>query len=87
MVDRMLRFKQLLSRKMVQWITVRLGDLLLILSDLSITYHILGSGQSGHMKSEWFHNQVDDWVQGNYHETVLDGEIKEDSTLLLKSER
>jgi len=57
------------------------------LSDLSTTYHILGPGQSGHMKSKWFHNQVDDWVQGNYHETVLQGEIKEGSTLLLKAER
>lgn len=57
------------------------------LSDLSTAYHILGPGQSGHMKSQWFHNQVDDWVQGNYRETVLDGDIKESSTLLLKAER
>ena len=57
------------------------------LSDLSKANHILGPGQSGHMKSKWFHNQVDDWVEGNYHETVLKGELKEGYTLKLKAGR
>ncbi|MCZ2260384.1 penicillin acylase family protein [Sporosarcina sp. G11-34] len=56
------------------------------LSDLSKAYHILGPGQSGHMKSKWFHNQVDDWVKGNFHETVLDGEVKDGYVLKLKAE-
>ncbi len=57
------------------------------LSDLSKAYQIVGPGQSGHMKSEWFHDQADDWVQGDYHETVLVGEIKDSSTLTLKAGR
>lgn len=57
------------------------------LSDLSTTYHILGPGQSGHMKSQWFHNQAEDWVQGNYHETVLDGDSIDGSILILKAGR
>lgn len=57
------------------------------LDDLSKAYHIVGPGQSGHMKSKWFHDQADDWVNGDFHETVLDGEIKDGSTLLLKASR
>lgn len=56
------------------------------LSDLSKAYHLLGPGQSGHMKSKWFHNQVDDWVNGNFHETVLGGEIKDGYVLQLKAD-
>ena len=33
------------------------------LSDLSKANHIVGPGQSGHMKSKWFHDQADDWVK------------------------
>src|SRR5690606_13476180 len=43
------------------------------LSDLSGTWHIVGPGQSGHVKSGWFHDQVDDWVKGDYHETRIEG--------------
>ncbi|WP_036688815.1 penicillin acylase family protein [Paucisalibacillus globulus] len=35
-------------------------------------YHIVGPGQEGHFKSEWYDNQTDDWVEGEYHETKLD---------------
>jgi penicillin amidase len=52
------------------------------LDDLSSTHHIVGPGQSGHMKS-WFHNQVNDWAEGNYHETVVDGDIEDPHTLTL----
>ncbi|MBO1913702.1 penicillin acylase family protein, partial [Microvirga sp. 3-52] len=38
------------------------------LSDLSTSYQIVGPGQSGHMKSKWFHSQVDNWLNGVYHE-------------------
>lgn len=43
------------------------------LSDLSRAYHIVGPGQSGHVKSDFFHNQVDDWIEGKFHETRIDG--------------
>ncbi|SEJ76048.1 penicillin amidase [Bhargavaea ginsengi] len=48
------------------------------LSDLSGTWHIVGPGQSGHVKSDWFHDQVDDWVKGDYHETRIDGTAEGD---------
>lgn len=57
------------------------------LSDLSKAYHIVSPGQSGHMKSKWFHDQVDDWVNGKFHETTLNGEIENASTLILKASR
>jgi penicillin amidase len=56
------------------------------LADLSSAYHIVGPGQSGHMKSNWFHNQVDDWAEGTYHETVITGNIKEPHKLTLTAE-
>ncbi|SIT89347.1 penicillin acylase family protein [Edaphobacillus lindanitolerans] len=43
------------------------------LSDLTRSWHIVGPGQSGHMKSKWFHDQAEDWVAGDYHETRADG--------------
>ncbi|MDW0118019.1 penicillin acylase family protein [Sporosarcina thermotolerans] len=55
------------------------------LSDLSTTYHIVGPGQSGHMKSKWFHDQAEDWANGIYHETVLDGKVEKGYTLKLKA--
>lgn len=56
------------------------------LADLSSAHHIVGPGQSGHLKSDWFHNQVDDWAKGNYHETTITEDIKEPHTLLLTAE-
>lgn len=56
------------------------------LADLSSAYHIVGPGQSGHMKSDWFHNQVDDWAEGTYHKTVITGNIKEPHKLTLTAE-
>ncbi|PAV30920.1 penicillin acylase family protein [Virgibacillus profundi] len=43
------------------------------MNDTSRGHHIVGPGQSGHFKSDWYHDQMDDWVEGNYHETKLDG--------------
>ncbi|WP_090871459.1 penicillin acylase family protein [Oceanobacillus limi] len=43
-------------------------------SDMRTGYHIVGPGQDGHFKSEWYHNQMEDWVKGNYHITKLDEE-------------
>lgn len=56
------------------------------LEDLSTTYQIVGPGQSGHMKSKWFHNAAKDWVQGNLYEAVLIGEVEEGSVLKLMAD-
>ncbi|ASV66635.1 penicillin acylase family protein [Cytobacillus sp. FSL W7-1323] len=34
-------------------------------------YHIVGPGQSGHVSSDWYQNQMADWVEGDYHKTTL----------------
>ncbi|WP_397469481.1 penicillin acylase family protein [Psychrobacillus sp.] len=56
------------------------------LSDLSEAYHIVGPGQSGHVKSDWYNNQVMDWVKGKYHTTVIDGTVENGYELILKAE-
>ena len=55
------------------------------LADLNETYHIVGPGQSGHMKSDWYHDQVMDWAEGKYHGTRIDGDIEKDNKLILKA--
>lgn len=55
------------------------------LDDLSKAYHIVGPGQSGHVKSQWFHDQADDWVRGDFHETVLEGDVKDGHVLTLEA--
>lgn len=55
------------------------------LADLSSAHHIVSPGQSGHMKSEWFHDQVDGWINGEFHETILIGEVENGSMLILKA--
>lgn len=55
------------------------------LDDLSKAYHIVGPGQSGHVKSQWFHDQADDWVRGDFHETLLQGEVKDGHVLTLEA--
>jgi acyl-homoserine lactone acylase PvdQ len=30
--------------------------------DLETGYHIVGPGQSGHVKSKWYQNQMQDWT-------------------------
>ncbi|TQR21847.1 penicillin acylase family protein [Psychrobacillus vulpis] len=55
------------------------------LSDLKQAYHIVGPGQSGHMQSRWYQDQVMDWANGKYHITVIDGS-ESGSTLILKAE-
>lgn len=51
--------------------------------DPTRAFHIVGPGQSGHMKSDWFHNQVDDWAKGDYHQTIIKGDIQDGHTLTL----
>ncbi|TWT04175.1 penicillin acylase family protein [Planococcus sp. CPCC 101016] len=55
------------------------------LDDLSSAYHIVGPGLSGHIKSDYFHNQVDDWAKGDFHETKIIEDV-EGSTLILNAE-
>lgn len=56
------------------------------LSDLSKAEHIVGPGQSGHVKSEWYHDQIDDWINGNYHTTNIEGEYGKSYKLTLKAD-
>lgn len=54
------------------------------LEDLSSSYQIVGPGVSGHIRSKWFDHHVDDWVEGNFHETVLIGDVEDGFELILK---
>ncbi|MUK90177.1 penicillin acylase family protein [Ornithinibacillus sp. L9] len=53
-------------------------------SDMNVGYHIVGPGQEGHFRSEWYHDQLDNWVHGEYHVTTLNPE--EGKTLQLVPE-
>ncbi|MGP4062371.1 penicillin acylase family protein [Halobacillus sp. H74] len=44
-------------------------------------YHVVGPGQSGHFRSEWYHDQLDNWVEGSYHLTKTEGFDGEELTL------
>ncbi|MFD2629854.1 penicillin acylase family protein [Oceanobacillus kapialis] len=39
--------------------------------DMQTGHHIVGPGQSGHFKSDWYDDQLEDWVNGTYHATNL----------------
>ncbi|MFF2178215.1 penicillin acylase family protein [Lysinibacillus sp. NPDC058147] len=54
--------------------------------DLSSAYHIVGPGQSGHVKSAWYQDQVMDWANGDYHQTFVRKEDIKGKTLLLKAQ-
>ncbi|WP_059104480.1 penicillin acylase family protein [Shouchella shacheensis] len=45
------------------------------LQDLSESYHIVGPGQSGHVTSDTYHSQLEDWVEGRFHATSTDLEV------------
>ncbi|EZH66186.1 beta-lactam antibiotic acylase [Bacillaceae bacterium JMAK1] len=45
------------------------------LSDLTESYHIVGPGQSGHVRSEHYGDQLLDWVNGDYHTTSLQADV------------
>ena len=42
------------------------------LKDLSKSYNVVGPGQSGHVLSKWYHDQMADWTTGKYHLTYTD---------------
>ncbi|WP_042357663.1 penicillin acylase family protein [Bacillus rubiinfantis] len=44
------------------------------LQDLSRSYNVVGPGQSGHVLSEWYYDQAEDWTTGKYHITYTDSE-------------
>ncbi|MTH54804.1 penicillin acylase family protein [Bacillus mangrovi] len=54
------------------------------LSDLSKAYHSNSPGQSGHVKSKWYDNQLKNWVDGVFHETTLNNTLKNGDRLVLK---
>lgn len=35
------------------------------------SYNVVGPGQSGHVMSPWYHDQMDDWTSGAYHKTLM----------------
>ncbi|WP_276532395.1 penicillin acylase family protein [Cytobacillus horneckiae] len=45
-------------------------------------YHLVGPGQSGHVKSNWYDNQFEDWADGTYHTTTLKQPSGEELILL-----
>ncbi|WP_205136297.1 penicillin acylase family protein [Virgibacillus halotolerans] len=51
------------------------------MNDSETGFHIVGPGQSGHFRSEWYHDQMKDWVDGTYHETKLN--VDQENKLLL----
>jgi penicillin G amidase len=52
-------------------------------ANLTKAYHIVGPGQSGHVKSKWYDDQIQDWVSGTYHITSLREKGTEENTLYL----
>ncbi|SFJ89656.1 penicillin amidase [Halobacillus dabanensis] len=42
------------------------------MADTREAYHVVGPGQSGHFRSDWYHDQLEDWVEGRYHTTSTD---------------
>ncbi|PWA11946.1 penicillin acylase family protein [Pueribacillus theae] len=56
------------------------------LNNSDVGYHIVGPGQEGHFKSKWYHDQMDDWVEGTYHETKL-SDVKGKKLLLTPAKK
>ncbi|CAM3004144.1 penicillin acylase family protein [Paenibacillus sediminis] len=42
------------------------------LSNPMQSFNVVGPGQSGHLLSRWYHDQVDEWTTGKYHLTSMD---------------
>ena len=56
------------------------------LNDLSTAHHIVGPGQSGHVKSKWYDNQISNWAYGRYHKTNINGDIHTRYDLVLQAQ-
>ncbi|WP_226578071.1 penicillin acylase family protein [Halobacillus litoralis] len=52
------------------------------MSNPNEAYHVVGPGQSGHFRSDWYHDQLKDWVEGEYHLTKTKAYEGERLTLL-----
>lgn len=53
------------------------------MDDTSKAYHVVGPGQSGHVLSPWYGDQVKDWATGKYHVTALNNENRGDQQKLV----
>lgn len=47
------------------------------------SYNVVGPGQSGHVMSDWYDDQIDDWVTGKYHVTSMSKYKKDAFKLVL----
>lgn len=47
------------------------------LEDITTAYHTVGPGQSGHLLSPCYNDQTEDWVNGDFHETVIQDQTGE----------
>lgn len=45
------------------------------MSDPLRSYNVVGPGQSGHVMSPWYDDQIDDWVNGKYHMTSIEPSV------------
>ncbi|MFB5663232.1 penicillin acylase family protein [Alteribacillus sp. HJP-4] len=54
------------------------------LNDLTKSEHVVAPGQSGHVQSASYHDQLDDWIEGNYHVTQRKSERYEENSRLLQ---
>lgn len=52
-------------------------------ADLTKGHHIVGPGQSGHVRSSWYQDQLQDWVNGTYHVTDIQPEHAGEKLTLL----
>jgi penicillin G amidase len=53
------------------------------MDDTSKAYHVVGPGQSGHVLSPWYKDQVKDWATGKYHVTKLTAKNEDNSEHLV----
>ena len=44
-------------------------------TDLSRSFNVVGPGQSGHVLSPWYDDQIKDWTTGHYHVTSTDPSV------------
>jgi penicillin G amidase len=47
------------------------------------SYNVVGPGQSGHVLSPWYQDQIDDWTTGKYHKTVTDLSYRDTASKLV----
>jgi penicillin amidase len=52
-------------------------------ANLNKGHHIVGPGQSGHVRSNWYQDQLQDWVNGTYHVTDIKPEHAGEKLILL----